>query len=150
MQILIQTLFSVSLLGFVINLILGYSQLHLHHLAPIHMALGLGSTFIGVLVTQMSTSYYLGTRDQLIEEDRISKIDSKVIEKAKQIKKNLFASCGPAMILILLNAILAGCAYAKIIPSLPHHVTAYLVVMSHARAFKATRDFHRFRKYLLE
>ncbi len=150
MQIIIQFLFSLSLLGFIINLILGYLQLHSPHWTPIHMTLGLGSTFIGVLVTQMSTSYFLGTRDRLIEEDRFSKMAPEVLEEAKLIKKKLFAACGPAMIFILINAVLAGCSFAKIIPALPHHVTAYLVIMSHARAFQATLIFHRFRKRLFE
>jgi cation transport ATPase len=98
----------------------------------------------------MSTSYFLATRDRINEENRWPKISSQTLEEAKQIKKNLFASCGPAMILILLNAIVAGCSYIRIIPALPHHILAYLVIMAQARAMRATLQFHRFREKLFE
>ena len=149
MQFIIQFLFAISILGFLTNLITGYLQLGNASLFPFHLVVGLGSTFIGVLVTQMSTSYYLATRDRLIEEDRVNKIPPEIIEEAKGIKKNLFASCGPAMLLILFNTVLGGCAYVKIIPSLPHHVLAYLVIMCQIRAFRATLHFHHFRKKLV-
>lgn len=150
MQFIIQLFFSLSLLGFIINLVIGYLQLEKTQLFPLHLVIGLGSTFLGVLVTMMSTSYFLGTRDRLTEENRWPKISSQTLEEAKRIKKNLFASCGPAMILILLNAILGGCSYVKIIPALPHHILAYLVIMAQARAFRATLQFHHFRKKLFE
>jgi hypothetical protein len=148
MQFVIQLFFSLSLLGFIINLVIGYFQLEHLHLFPIHLVIGLGSTFLGVLVTMMSTSYFLGTRDRLTEENRWPNISAETLEEAKIIKKNLFASCGPAMMLILLNAILAGCSYVRIIPALAHHIFAYLVIMAHARAFRATLQFHRFREKL--
>ncbi|MBI1871098.1 MAG: hypothetical protein HYS07_07900 [Chlamydiae bacterium] len=148
MPFVIQFLFTLSLLGFITNLILGYVQLGQPQFFTLHFVIGLASTFLGVLVDQMSTSYFLGTRDRLIEENKLDKIPPIILEEAKSIKKKLFAACGMSMIFLLLNAMIAGCTYIKIIPPLVHHVLAYLIIMSHAQAFQVSRRFHSFRDKL--
>lgn len=150
MKVLIQMLFSLSLIGMAGNLVIGYAWRADATFLPLHLVIGLGSTFTGVLAAMMSMSYFLGTRDRLIEEGRLERLAPDVLSAARQVKKQLFGSCGPAMILLMLNATLAGCVYARLLPSLPHHVLAYLAIMSHARAFRATLGFHRFRGKLLE
>jgi hypothetical protein len=150
MQIFIQLIFSVTLIGFIGNVVIGYLQLPQNSLFPVHLILGLTSTFLGVFITMLSMSYYLATRDKLTEENKITRIPADVLEEAKRVKKGLFSACGPAMIVLLLNATMGGCVYVKIVPPLVHHVLAYLSIMSLARAFRATLAFHRFRKTLLE
>ncbi|MBI1884271.1 MAG: hypothetical protein HYS08_08735 [Chlamydiae bacterium] len=148
MQIVIQLCLSLSLLGFIINLILGYVSLSHGNFVIFHLVVGLASTFLGVSGTMLSTSYFLGIRDQLTEEDKLSKMDSQVLSEAKMIKKALFSSCGMAMTLILLHTIVGACVFIRIIPALPHHVLAYIVVMAQAKALRATLAFHRFQKKL--
>ena len=150
MGFFLRSIYTLTSLGFLSNIVLGYLQLQHHDFAIVHLSIGLATTFLGVFVTMLSTSYFLATRDRLTEEGTLEKIPQHILEEAKKIKKALFSACGPSMILILLNATLAGTTFAGFLPPLPHHIVAYLALMAHIRAFRATSHFIRFRPQLFQ